>query len=272
MYLEDFGRFQTGCEKLKNAIADARRLAPTLKPILIVGESGTGRTEMALEIVEKSSRAQGTIKNLRAGDILQDDLNYGTVIVEDVQDFNLSDQELILKRILQSSSVLRGPRWVVTAKTDLLARVRKNQFSVRLYQVLSEQTISMPNLEERRSDVSFLISQQIEVLNSVCGISRKLSSNYEEKLTNMNFRRNFSDLFEQVEAAHLKSDGPLIDLTEMHVETAQRGLTISEMERKLILQTLQITDQNRTKAAELLGISIRTLRNKLNEYREEGVL
>jgi two-component system response regulator FlrC len=44
------------------------------------------------------------------------------------------------------------------------------------------------------------------------------------------------------------------------------------MERKLILQTLQMTAQNKTKAAQILGISIRTLRNKLNEYREAGVL
>ena len=50
------------------------------------------------------------------------------------------------------------------------------------------------------------------------------------------------------------------------------GTTLSEMEQKLILQTLQMTQQNKTRAAQILGISIRTLRNKLNEYREIGVI
>ena len=60
-----------------------------------------------------------------------------------------------------------------------------------------------------------------------------------------------------------------------HIERKQMefvGLTLAEMEKKLILQTLEMTKQNRTKAASVLGISIRTLRNKLSEYREAGVL
>jgi two-component system response regulator FlrC len=55
------------------------------------------------------------------------------------------------------------------------------------------------------------------------------------------------------------------------METAQVGGKLAEMERKLIFQTLQMTQQNKTKAAQILGISIRTLRNKLNEYKAEGV-
>jgi two-component system response regulator FlrC len=46
------------------------------------------------------------------------------------------------------------------------------------------------------------------------------------------------------------------------------GTTVWEMERQLIIGTLSELDQNRTRAAEMLGISIRTLRNKLREYRE----
>jgi two-component system response regulator FlrC len=47
-------------------------------------------------------------------------------------------------------------------------------------------------------------------------------------------------------------------------------MTVEEAERLLIMKTLEFTRQNRTKAAEMLGISIRTLRNKLNEYRGIG--
>lgn len=50
------------------------------------------------------------------------------------------------------------------------------------------------------------------------------------------------------------------------------GLRLEDLERKYILQTLYFAEQNRTKAAEILGISIRTLRNKINQYRLEGFL
>lgn len=50
------------------------------------------------------------------------------------------------------------------------------------------------------------------------------------------------------------------------------GLKLEDLERKYILQTLYFAEQNRTKAADILGISIRTLRNKINQYRLEGFL
>ena len=48
-------------------------------------------------------------------------------------------------------------------------------------------------------------------------------------------------------------------------------ITIDEMEKRLILRTLKQTDNNRTKAAKILGVSVRTIRNKLNQYKEEGI-
>jgi DNA-binding NtrC family response regulator len=67
----------------------------------------------------------------------------------------------------------------------------------------------------------------------------------------------------------------LLDLSEHEPESAatfsvNAGYTVREMEKELIVRTLKVVDDNRTQAAELLGISIRTLRNKLQEYREEG--
>jgi two-component system response regulator FlrC len=64
----------------------------------------------------------------------------------------------------------------------------------------------------------------------------------------------------------------LVDLYEQSIESVensapQAGSSVSEMERKLIMATLEETNGNRTHAAKLLGISLRTLRNKLREYR-----
>ena len=57
---------------------------------------------------------------------------------------------------------------------------------------------------------------------------------------------------------------------EYNVSDLEPGMTVSQAEKVLILKTLEFTKQNRTHAAELLGISVRTLRNKINEYRGQG--
>jgi len=82
-----------------------------------------------------------------------------------------------------------------------------------------------------------------------------------------------------IERAMILSDGPEIlpEIIRAGMEGAQPvqtgpGTTIPEMERHLIISTLTQVGGNRTKAAELLGISIRTLRNKLNEYKAGGAL
>ena len=68
----------------------------------------------------------------------------------------------------------------------------------------------------------------------------------------------------------------LLDLSEHEPESAaffsaNVGYTVREMEKKLIFRTLKDVNDNRTHAAELLGISIRTLRNKLREYKQEAM-
>jgi DNA-binding NtrC family response regulator len=62
------------------------------------------------------------------------------------------------------------------------------------------------------------------------------------------------------------------DADVVRLEGGLAGLTVREVERQLIIETLQCTRNNRTQAARLLGISIRTLRNKLAEYRQRGEL
>ena len=62
------------------------------------------------------------------------------------------------------------------------------------------------------------------------------------------------------------------DLESLEDDALEAGMTIGEAERRLIIKTLEFTKQNRTKAAKLLGISIRTLRNKIHEYRGENYL
>lgn len=277
-FFEDFGRFQTGNEKMKESLAQARRLAPTLKPILIIGEPGTGRREMALEVIEKSSRSNDAVLRLNSDSEIPFYISARTVLVENLESFTKAQQQTLLHRIANSlgEQALESPRWVMTACRDVLSWVRRGEILPALYQVFSEQTIVMPSMTERKDDIESLILQCIANLNEIFGTQKRISAASLMRLQAVTFDRNLVDLFEKIERAFSVANGPLIDLKDfgfpdlqMSADWAQAGLSLSEMERRLIKQTLELTNQNRTKAAEILGISIRTLRNKLNEYRDQ---
>ena len=101
-------------------------------------------------------------------------------------------------------------------------------------------------------------------------------------LVNYGWKGNIRELENTIERAVLISVGKIIlpehlllEFSETEPEptanfSVNTGYTVREMEKKLIFQTLKEVNDNRTNAAELLGISIRTLRNKLREYKEEG--
>jgi len=100
-----------------------------------------------------------------------------------------------------------------------------------------------------------------------------------DKIRQWTWPGNVRELENVIERAVLLSQGDEISTDSILIEedknisqsssfTLNAGLTIAEMERLLIFKTLDQTAQNRTKAAKLLGISIRTLRNKLHEYQE----
>jgi|GEM_PF-6246396 len=143
--------------------------------------------------------------------------------------------------------------------------------------------IEMPNLCDRKADIlnfSIFFIEVLALMNNQKPV--KLTEKAIEKLLQYNWPGNFHELeatlelaFERYQKTQSKA-GIEPDHIEINVVTKELQLSIGqkleEVERKYILQTLYFVQQNRTKAAEILGISIRTLRNKINLYREEGYL
>src|SRR5262249_41271155 len=105
--------------------------------------------------------------------------------------------------------------------------------------------------------------------------SRLLSTQALDKLLSYRWPGNVRELQNVMERSVLLSPGSeirpgdvLLPEVQAQPETSfTPGMTVFEAERMLIMKTLEFTGQNRTRAAEMLGISIRTLRNKLNEYK-----
>ena len=143
--------------------------------------------------------------------------------------------------------------------------------------------IVMPTLKERKQDLNDLADFFLKVLSLMNGRPQvKLTEKAAEMIIQYNWPGQFYEFEAVLEAAYemaLKTSPQLL-LEPHHLNLNKMpqtfdvvvGMKLEEIERNFILQTLYFVHQNRTKAAEILGISIRTLRNKINQYRQEGYL
>ena len=213
-----------------------------------------------------------------------------TFLLDEISEIPLSLQAKLL-RVLQEGEVERlggrqpikvNVRIIATTNRDLKRMVEKGEFREDLYYRLNVIPLSIPALRLRPQDIILLARSFVEISCLVNGKEKKtLSANAIQKLLQWHWPGNIRELENVMERVVLLSQSLEITADEIQingfndansVQAFVPGMKISDAERQLILSTLEYTGQNRTRAAELLGISIRTLRNKINEYRSLGVL
>lgn len=132
----------------------------------------------------------------------------------------------------------------------------------------------------KKSKIAQLIDFNLNVLQLMHNKKTLiLTEKAKEKIMQYEWPENDSQMLEDTLEKAVKSCRTnYIEPEDIDLELGQKelevpvGLKLEIVERQYILQTLYFVQQNRTKAAEVLGISIRTLRNKLNQYRLEGHL
>ena len=168
---------------------------------------------------------------------------------------------------------------------DLKKAVREGKFREDLFYRVNVVVFTIPPLRQRRGDISLLAEHFLEKHSKNNNLKKpKLSDKAMSILIKHDWRGNIRELENTMERAVLLGEGEVIMPDNLYLEESdfgdfsddtgkniplQAGITVKDMEKKLIVKTLKDVDENRTHAAELLGISIRTLRNKLREYREE---
>jgi two-component system, response regulator FlrC len=213
-----------------------------------------------------------------------------TFLLDEISEMPLALQAKLL-RVIQEGEIERlgakNPvkvnfRLIATTNRDLSAMVRMGQFREDLFYRLNVIPLTIPALRKRPVDIDELAKFFLAVSCHMNGkAARRLSDEALLKLREWNWPGNVRELENVIERAVLLSEGPEIGSEEIEIqgfkpqEPESRyelvpGMTIAEAERRLIMRTLEHTGQNRTHAAHLLGISIRTLRNKLHEYRCEN--
>jgi transcriptional regulator with PAS, ATPase and Fis domain len=192
-------------------------------------------------------------------------------------------QEKEIDRIGGTRPIPIDARVIAISNVDLKTAVTEGKFRQDLYYRINVIPLTLPPLRERKEDIDLLAGH---FLRKYCLANQKTIIGIDDIamkiLRNYSWKGNVRELENTIERAVLISMGGIIlpehlllDLSEHEPESAttfsvNAGYTVREMEKELIVRTLKDVNDNRTHAAELLGISIRTLRNKLREYREEG--
>lgn len=214
-----------------------------------------------------------------------EEANGGTLLLDEIGELSLPMQAKLL-RVLQSKSFERlgsnqnirvDVRVIATTNRDLRKEVMEGRFRKDLYFRLNVVKINVPPLRERGKDIRFLIENIFQKVCMDFGMNKKLSSRAMDRLVHYNWPGNVRELENTLEKAIVTSNDDVIraddlqfsdehgDLIQYLFET-EEDLTIYEAEKKLIMKTLEKYGFNKSKTANVLGITAKTLRNKLNEY------
>ena len=229
----------------------------------------------------------------------------GTILLDEISEMDLRLQAKLL-RVLQEREVDRvggnkpvkvNIRVLATSNRNMQDEVKKGTFREDLYFRLNVITVSMPSLRDRLQDIKPLAEHFIEKYSKANGVAvRKLSEAALAKLSQYHWPGNVRELENTMHRTVLLATGSIIEpdaiMLQGMIEQAAEvsvaatagstkpssgntgglvGRTVDSVEQELIIDTLSYCLGNRTHAANILGISIRTLRNKLKQYGEHGV-
>ncbi len=227
----------------------------------------------------------------------------GTLLLDEISEMDVrlqakllrAIQERVIDRVGGTRPVPVNIRILATSNRDLAESVRQGQFREDLLFRLNVVNLKLPALRERPADIMELAQFFIKHYSEANGVPvRLLSAEARQALMSNPWPGNVRELENTmhraillasgeeigVEAIRMPDGSPLTvskGLAERAAQTAEAitrsfvGRTVADVERDLILDTLDHCLGNRTHAAKILGISIRTLRNKLNQYTDEGV-
>ncbi len=208
----------------------------------------------------------------------------GTLLLDEISEVPLSFQAKLLRAVQEmefervggTSTLKVDVRFIATSNQNMLDAISNKTFREDLYYRLNVIPLSIPPLRDRKEDILPLAEH---FLFSFCQKENKkpkiLTEKAKELLQSYSWPGNIRQLANSMEHAVALSDADEIDFSLFSSLTFQKnlpfksGMTLKQLEKIHLLQTLQNMQNNRTKTASALGISVRTLRNKLNEYKKD---
>jgi DNA-binding NtrC family response regulator len=296
----------TSDENMKNLMQLTGSVAASDMTVLILGESGTGKEVLARYIHKASRRNKKPLVAVNCAaipdNLLESELfghekgaftgavdkkagkfelaHGGTILLDEIGEMTSTLQAKLL-RVLQEKEIDRiggkqplpvDVRVIATTNRDLQKEIAEGRFREDLYFRLSVFPIHLPPLRERPEDIKLLAGHFAEKFSKE--LNKTISGFTDEAVEFIRTRKwkgNIRELENAVHRAVLIARGELIGVEDFMLEgngsqSAANEGSIKDMEMDLIVKTLETTNGNKTKAAKLLGVSVRTIRNKLNGY------
>lgn len=222
----------------------------------------------------------------------------GTLLLDEISEMDIRLQAKLLRAVQEreidrlggTSAVKINVRILATTNRDLLAEVSRGTFREDLYFRLNVISLRVPPLRERPADILALADHFARQYAGANGLpQRPISRAAQQRLIANAWRGNVRELENTLHRAVLLASGDTIDVDAIETNTASPyvapissdppgpgigglvGRSMNDVEQNFILETLRHTLGNRTHAANILGISIRALRNKLRDYTAQGI-
>jgi DNA-binding NtrC family response regulator len=283
-----------------------KNVAPTPATVLITGESGTGKELIARAIHKNSLHKNGpfVVVNCVAfsSNLLESELfghekgsftgaitkrigrfemaNGGTIFLDEIGEMDLTIQTKLLRvlqerefeRVGSSRSIKVDVRILSATNKDLKKEVEERRFREDLFYRLNVFNVDVPHLRKRKEDIPLIVEHLIGKYNKILNKKvRKVSAKAMDLLLDYNYPGNIRELENILERSMIMAKNEIIDekyfnfiSKEAYIE--KKG-TLKDVEKELIIKYLIQNNANRTKTAEILGISRRSLQNKIKEYQ-----
>jgi two-component system response regulator AtoC len=212
----------------------------------------------------------------------------GTLLLDEITEMPKALQSKLLRAIQEKEFERVGGvfpikvdvRFISTSNRDMKKAISSKIFREDLFYRLNVFPITIPPIRERKKDIiplaqyflDFFSKKNLKPKKEFLKSAKDKLLNYSwpgniRELSNIIERTVVLDISNQISEEHLYIE-PIFHSKQKNSDLADAKITISEMEKILILKTLKEQSFNKTKTAKILGISIRTLRNKLNQYQK----
>ncbi len=274
----------------------AKKISSQDFPVLLEGNHGVGKKILAKKIHSWSGRKGGVVvascsalneaqldRELFSSKGLMVQANGGTLIIDDICNTTTHIQTKLLRALVAGEmiavdteeKIALNVRIIATSKISLKEMVETGSFKEDLYYRLNTVALKIPALRERLDDIKVMAEF---FLNSGKAEKKVLTSGAIEKLTSYFWPGNAHELKNIMERTYILTDGQYIEAShlpefaqEVKVEVVEAPVkyvefTLFDLEKKHIIDTLDHLGGNKTRAAKALGITVKTLYNKLHSY------
>lgn len=290
--------------RVEKALQQARNLSVSKAAVLVVGENGVGKRTLGRYIHENSGRAAQPLElvdcSLPAQDVenkilghrdnatgrfnkgILEAANKGTVIFANIDCLDEEFQKRLHKIINELEDYDIDVRLIATTTKNLSKLVGAGRFYRGLFSIFANNSVTIPALRERQEDLQRLARHFMAEATDSSEISSEIDTVAMNRITSHYWANNIHEL-KQVISSSVNNNSSLLDESAYEVNDKKsanfmsdddsegvRLMSLKDAEKLLIKKALIHTTENRTQAAKILGVSIRTLRNKINEYRNDG--